>query len=329
LIPDTTTRPPLIVIVGPTAVGKTELAIQLAERLDGEIVSADSRLFYRGMDVGTAKPSAAEMARVRHHLINVAKPDENWSLAVFQAAAREAIDDIHQRGKLPFLVGGTGQYIRAVTEGWTPPGVIPDPQLRSVLEALAQEHGLYWLHDKLRVLDPSAAEKIDARNVRRTVRALEVIFSTGRQFSAQGGVSDSPYRLTSIGLMRPRPELYARVDQRIESMFANGLLNEVQTLLEKGYSPTLPTMSAIGYRESIAMLQGAMTLDEAKTRIRKLTRIFVRRQSNWFKENDPQIAWFEMGAGTAAEVENYLRKTLIEGGFDTCPGGRCQGTAAG
>jgi tRNA dimethylallyltransferase len=302
-----------MVIVGPTAVGKTELAIQLAERLDGEIVSADSRLFYRGMDVGTAKPSAAEMARVRHHLIDVANPDENWSLAVFQAAAREAIDDIHRRGKLPFLVGGTGQYIRAVTEGWTPPEVIPNPQLRSALEALAQAYGPYWLHDKLRVLDPSAAEKIDARNVRRTVRALEVIFSTGRRFSAQGGVSDSPYRLTSIGLMRPRPELYARVDQRIETMFANGLLNEVQTLLEKGYSPTLPTMSAIGYRESIAVLQGAMTLDEAKTRIRKLTRIFVRRQSNWFKENDPQIAWFEMGAGITTEVENYLRKTLIEG----------------
>jgi len=309
--PDTPKLFPLIVIVGPTAVGKTELAIQLAERLDGEIVSADSRLFYRGMDIGTAKPSAAEMARARHHLIDVADPDENWSLSVFQAAAREAIDDIHRRGKLPFLVGGTGQYVRAVTEGWTPPEVIPNPQLRSALEALAQEYGPYWLHDKLGVVDPAAAEKIDARNVRRTVRALEVIFSTGRRFSAQGGVSDSPYRLTSVGLMRPRPELYARVDQRIESMFANGLLNEVQTLLDKGYSPTLPTLSAIGYRECVAVLQGAMTLDEAKTQIRKLTRIFVRRQGNWFKENDPQIAWFEMGEGTTAEVETYLRKTLI------------------
>ena len=251
------------------------------------------------------------MARVRHHLIDVANPDENWSLAVFQAAARAAIDDIHHRGKLPFLVGGTGQYVRAVTEGWTPPEVIPNPQLRSVLEALAQEYDPYWLHDKLRVLDPSAAEKIDARNVRRTVRALEVIFSTGRRFSAQGGVSDSPYRLTSVGLIRPRPELYARVDQRIESMFANGLLKEVQTLLDQGYAPTLPTMSAIGYRECVAVLQGAMTLDEAKTQIRKLTRIFVRRQSNWFKENDPQIAWFEMGAGTTAKVETYLRKKTV------------------
>ncbi len=312
MTPDTP-PPPLIVIVGPTAVGKTELAIQLAERLDGEIVSADSRLFYRGMDIGTAKPSAAEMARVRHHLIDVANPDENWSLAVFQDAAREAIDDIHHRGKLPLLVGGAGQYIRAVTQGWTPPAVTPDPQLRSVLEALAREHDPYWLHDKLRVLDPAAAGKIDARNVRRTVRALEVIFSTGQRFSALGGASDSPYRLASVGLMRPRPELYERVDQRIESMFEKGLLNEVQSLLEKGYAPNLPTMSAIGYRECVAVLQGAMTLDEAKTQIKKLTRIFVRRQGNWFKENDPQITWFEMGAETLTEVENYLRKKLTEG----------------
>src|SRR5688572_19192804 len=141
---------PLILIVGPTGVGKTDLAIQLAQALNGEIVSADSRLFYRGMDIGTAKPSAAEMARVRHHLIDVANPDEIWSLAVFQKAAHEAINDIHRRGKLPLLVGGTGQYIRAVTLGWLPPEVQPDPRLRSVLESLVSQHGEYWLHDKLR-----------------------------------------------------------------------------------------------------------------------------------------------------------------------------------
>src|SRR5512137_1118701 len=171
-------KPPLIVIVGPTAVGKTELTLRLAERLNGEIVSADSRLFYRGMDIGTAKPSAAELARVPHHLIDVANPDQTWSLAVFQQKARQAIDGIHQRGRLPFLVGGTGQYIRAVTEGWTPPEVHPDERLRSVLEKLKNEKGsvgIYWLHDKLRTLDPISAEKIDARNFRRTIRALEVI----------------------------------------------------------------------------------------------------------------------------------------------------------
>jgi len=301
---------PLILIVGPTAVGKTELALQLAKRLDGEIVSADSRLFYRGMDIGTAKPSAAERARVRHHLIDVADPDETWSLAVFQQAAQKAISEIHQRGKLPFLVGGTGQYVRAVTQGWTPPSVTPDPRLRSVLDRLAQENGPYWLHDKLNVIDPVAADKIDARNIRRTVRALEVIFSTGQRFSAQGGAADSPYRLTSIGLKRPRPELYERIDQRIESMFEKGFLGEVQRLLEKGYSPDLPTMSAIGYRECVAVLQGTLTLDEAKTQIKKLTRIFVRRQGNWFKESDPQIRWFDMREGTLDEAESYLREKI-------------------
>ncbi len=303
-------KAPLILIVGPTGVGKTELAIQLALRLNGEIVSADSRLFYRGMDIGTAKPSAAELAQVRHHLIDVANPDETWSLAVFQQAAREAINDIHSRGKLPLLVGGTGQYIRAVTQGWTPPEVRPDPRLRSVLEALAVEHGQYWLREKLMILDPPAAEKIDARNVRRTVRALEVIFTSGRPFSTQRGVSDSPYRLIGIGLKRPRPELYERIDQRIEAMFANGLLNEVQSLLEKGYPADLPTMSAIGYRECVAVLQGEMSLEEAKTQMKRLTRIFVRRQGNWFKHDDAEIKWFEMGDKTDQDVEAYLRQKL-------------------
>jgi tRNA dimethylallyltransferase len=303
-------KPPLVLIVGPTAVGKTELAIQLAQRLNGEIVSADSRLFYRGMHIGTAKPSAAELAQVRHHLIDVANPDETWSLAIFQEAAREAINDIHSHGKLPLLVGGTGQYIRAVTQGWTPPEVRPDPRLRSALEALAHEHGIYWLHDKLKILDAPAAEKIDARNVRRSIRALEVIFTTGQPFSTQRGVSDSPYRLVGVGLKRPRPELYERVDKRIEAMFENGLLNEVQNLLNKGYAADLPTMSAIGYRECVAVLRGEMTLEQAKTQIKRITRIFVRRQGNWFKEDDPEIRWFEMGPETLKDVEDYLRKGL-------------------
>ena len=164
-------KPPLSLIVGPTAVGKTELAIQLAERLNGEIVSADSRLFYRGMDIGTAKPTREEQARVPHHLIDLADPDEILSLAVFQQKAREVITDIHTRNKIPFLVGGTGQYIRAVTEGWTPPEVEPDERLREEFEKMKEEKGIYWLHDKLRSLDPDAAQKIDPRNYRRTIRA--------------------------------------------------------------------------------------------------------------------------------------------------------------
>jgi len=302
--------PPLIVIVGPTAVGKTELAIQLAERLNGEIVSADSRLFYRGMDIGTAKPSAAEMARVPHHLIDVANPDETWSLAVFQQQASLAIEGIQRRGKLPFLVGGSGQYIRAVTQGWTPPEVQADPRLRSVLEDLAGQYSVYWLHDKLKILDPAAAEKIDARNLRRTIRALEVIFTTGLRFSTQRGVSDSPYKLISIGLSRPRPALYARIDERIDLMFENGLLDEVNKLLQEGYPADLPSMSAIGYREAVAVVQEQMTLDEAKMRMKHSTRVFVRRQGNWFKEEDEQIRWFEMDAGVLEAVQRHIEGAL-------------------
>ena len=301
---------PLVVIVGPTAVGKTELAIQLAERLNGEIISADSRLFYRGMNIGTAKPSPEEMARVPHHLIDVANPDETWSLAIFQQKAREIITGLHQKHKLPFLVGGTGQYIRAVTEGWTPPEVQPDPRLREILEALVTQYSPTWLHDKLRILDPISADKIDARNIRRTIRALEVIFTSGRPFSTQRGASVSDYQLIMIGLKRPRPELYARIDERIESMFANGLLDEVKALLAQGYSADLPGMSAIGYREAVAVVQEKMTLEDAKIQMKRFTRVFVRRQGNWFKEEDAQIKWFEMNGETIHAAEDYIKICL-------------------
>jgi tRNA dimethylallyltransferase len=304
-------KPVLVVIVGPTAVGKTEISLQLAEGLGGEIVSADSRLFYRGMDIGTAKPTPAERLHIPHHLIDVAYPDETWSLAVFQLAAVEAIADIHRRGKLPFLVGGTGQYIHAVTHDWSPPATQPNPRLRSVLEALAKTHGNDWLHKRLTLLDPPAAQVIDPRNLRRTVRALEVIFSTGRRVSDQRGKGESPYRLLEIGLIRPRPELYARVDARIEDMFTSGLLDEVRRLLAKGYSPDLPSMSAIGYRECIAVLRGEMRLEEAKLSMRKLTRTFVRRQANWFKAEDAEINWYDPGGAILDHIEKMIRFFLV------------------
>jgi tRNA dimethylallyltransferase len=303
----TANKLPLLLIVGPTAVGKTELAIQLAERLNGEIVSADSRLFYRGMDIGTAKPSREELARVPHHLIDIADPDEILSLAVFQQKAEEAIAGIHSRHKLPFLVGGTGQYVRAVTQGWSPPEVQPDEKLRAELEKEKEEKGIYWLHEKLQVLDPQAAEKIDARNYRRTIRALEVILTTGRKFSEQRGQGESPYQLITVGLIRPRAELYERVDQRIESMFANGFVEEVNGLLAKGYSPSLPTMSAIGYRECVQVIQGELTEEQAKAEIRHTTRVFVRRQANWFKETDPEIKWFRVEDAVVDQVESFVR----------------------
>lgn len=305
------TKQSLILIVGPTAVGKTELAIRLAENLGGEIISADSRLFYRGMDVGTAKPSKEELARVPHHLIDIVNPDETLSLAVFQQRAQTIISEIHSRGKLPFLVGGTGQYIRAVTQGWIPPEVTPNEQLRNALEKMKEEKGIEWLHDRLRALDVKAAENIDARNYRRTIRALEVIFTTGRKFSEQRGQGDSPYHLISIGLARPREELYRRVDERIDAMFANGFIDEVKGLLAQGYSSELPSMSAIGYRECVGVIKGELTIEQAKTEMKRITRVFVRRQSNWFKESDPQIRWFNPADQNAVQdVEEYVRNAI-------------------
>jgi tRNA dimethylallyltransferase len=297
---------PLVVIVGPTSVGKTELAIRLADHLNGEIVSADSRLFYRGMDIGTAKPTPEERSRVPHHLIDVADPRETWSLSVFQQAAVTAISGI--RARLPFLVGGTGQYIHAVTNGWLPPTVVPNQQLRAILEVLASTRGNDWLHHWLIILDPLSAKSIDPRNVRRTIRALEVIFSTGHKFSMQRGHNLSPYRLLTIGLTCPRKELYFRVDARIEAMFSSGFLEEVKHLLESGCTPDMPSLSAIGYRECVQVLQGKLSVDQAKVQMRKLTRIFVRRQANWFKLEDLGIHWFTVSELSTPNIENLVKQ---------------------
>lgn len=304
-------RPPLVVILGPTAVGKSEISIQLAERLNGEIVSADSRLFYRGMDIGTAKPTLAERSRVPHHLIDVAAPDQVWSLAVFQQHAREAIAGVHRRNRLPFLVGGTGQYVRSVTHGWDLPQVAPHPPLRAAMQRWSADVGADGLHDRLTVVDPQAARTIDPRNLRRTMRALEVILVTGRRFSEQRRSGLSSYRLLLLGLSRPRSELYARIDARIDAMMAAGFVLEVQSLLQKGYSPELPAFSAIGYREIVAHLGGQLTLDEAVTGIKRATRTFVRRQANWFKADDPQIHWFQVGGNTVDQMVHCIESCLF------------------
>jgi tRNA dimethylallyltransferase len=298
---------PLILLVGPTAVGKTELSIRLAERLDAEIISADSRLFYRGMDIGTAKPSLSERRGVPHHLIDVADPDEIWSLAMFQQAANQTISAIHARGKIPMLVGGTGQYIRSVTQGWAPPAQEPDERLRTVLERIGQDVGPFELHRRLTRIDPCAAGHIEPQNLRRTVRALEVILKTGRRFSDQRQTSPSPYSILTIGINRPRPELYQRIDARIQMMLDQGFQQEVQTLLARGYSPDLPNLSAIGYREMIAVIQGKISLDEAIVLMKRYTRQFVRRQANWFKSDDPTIHWFDAATVLVEQVEEFIQ----------------------
>jgi tRNA dimethylallyltransferase len=300
----------LITIVGPTAVGKTAAAIELAARLDGEIVSADSRLLYRGMDIGTAKPSAEERIRILHHLIDVTNPDQAWSLAQFQGAARQAIGEIHSRGRLPFLVGGTGQYIRAVLESWVIPSGEPNLRLRVILEEWARTIGPEGLHARLATLDPLAAGSIDYRNLRRTVRAMEVILLTGRPFSGQRRAGPPEYRALLLGLSMPRPLLYARIDARIDAMVSAGLALEVNRLLSQGYSPRLPALSAIGYLEIAEHLQGSISLEEAIRRIKQRTRQFVRRQANWFKAQDRNIHWFEVGPGMLDTMEERIRHWL-------------------
>ncbi len=301
---------PLVVIVGSTAVGKTEIAIQVAEQVGGEIVSADSRLFYKGMDIGTAKPGPEERLHAAHHLMDVFEPDQPWSLAGYQLKAMEVIREVQQRGRLPLLVGGSGQYVRAVVEGWLPPAQAADPRLRAALEAWGRQVGPSELHRRLAILDPAAAQVIDAPNLRRTVRALEVIFLSGVRFSDQRRKTSRPFDTLMIGLTRPRDELYARVDARIEGMLAAGFVEEVRGLLEKGYSPDLPTLSAIGYREICAYLAGKMSMDEAIVQMKRLTRRYVRQQGAWFREEDEFIHWFRVEDDTAVKVVELVKDWL-------------------
>lgn len=285
------TGEPLIVIWGPTAVGKTGLALDVAQALGGEIVGADSRQVYRRMDIGTAKPDAAQQARVRHHLIDVVDPDENLSLSQYLKLAYAAIGDVHTRGKLPLLVGGTGQYITALVEGWTAPEVPPDNVLRAELEAFAAAHGAQALHNRLRALDDAAADAIDYRNVRRVVRALEVCTLTGEKFSAQQRRTPPPYRIYAMGLTLERQRLYAQANARVDAMLAQGWLDEVRALLDAGYARTLPAMSGLGYRQLAAHLLDGMPLVDAVTLTQHATHDFIRRQYTWFRGHDHATLW--------------------------------------
>jgi tRNA dimethylallyltransferase len=298
----------LLVLVGPTAVGKTAAAIELASQLDAEIVSADSRYLYRGLDIGTAKPTAAELSRVPHHLIDVTTPDRPWSLSQYQAAAYAAIDGIRRRGRLPLLVGGTGQYIRALTEGWVLPPGEPEGTVRAALEQTLAQEGLPALVERLRRLDPESAAQVDLRNPRRVVRALEVVLATGESFSVQRRKQPPPYPVVVLGLARPRPELYARIDARIDQMLADGLVAEVRGLAAQGYGWELPAMSALGYRQLGAYLRGECSLGEAVTQLRRDTRQFVRRQANWFKLTDPAIHWFQAGEDVVEAMAGLVRR---------------------
>lgn len=294
----------LVAIIGPTAVGKTEAALWLSERLAVEVVSADSRQVYRGMNIGTAKPSAEERSRLPHHLVDILDPDEPFTLAQYQALAYSAIDDILARGRLPLLVGGTGLYVRAVTEGLRIPTVPPDLDLRRQLFTQAGKLGETALHERLRAIDPQAADRIDARNVRRVVRALEVCLKTGRPISSQQHREPPPYQILSIGLTMPRAMLYERVDRRVDRMIQNGLVEEVRKLMARGYGYHLPSMSGLGYRQIGMYLRGEVSLEDAIRLIKRDTRKFIRHQYNWFRPNDENIHWFDLSSA-AAPAEQY------------------------
>lgn len=300
-----TTR--LLVLAGPTASGKTALAMALAERFDGEIISADSRQIYRLMDIGTAKPTQAERARAPHHLLDVVWPDESYSLAQYQADATRAIADVWARGHLPLLVGGTGLYVRAVVDGLAIPAVPPQPELRAQLYSDAEQRGPLALHARLAALDPAGAARIDATNVRRLVRALEVCLVTGQPFSAQQGARPTPYTPLLLGLNTERARLYAWADHRVEGMLAAGLLAEVAALVARGYTWDLPALSSLGYRELGAHLRGEAPLAEATARMKLATHAYIRRQLTWFRP-DERIHWLD--AADQGLVEDATRRVV-------------------
>lgn len=296
--------PSLVVLWGPTGSGKTALAIRLAQALGGEIVSADSRQVYRRMDIGTAKPTPAERAAAPHHLIDVIDPDQPFSLAEYQRAANATIRAIQDRRRLPLLVGGTGQYITAVVEGWGIPEVPPNPGRRADLEAFAAAHGPDALHRRLAEVDPAAASRIDARNVRRVVRALEVYAETGTPITELQRRAPPPWRVLHLGLTLPRDVLYARIDARVDQMIPAGLLAEVRDLLDAGYTWECPAMSGLGYVQWRPFLEGRASLDEVIAAIKHATHAYARRQTTWFKGHDAGTRWFDL---TQAEPEAVVR----------------------
>jgi tRNA dimethylallyltransferase len=305
----------LVAIIGPTAVGKSELALHLAQYFSLEIISADSRQVYRYMDIGTNKPSLAERASVLHHIIDVIEPDEDFSLAMYHQLATEALKAIKQKGKLPLLVGGSGLYVWSLVEGWKIPQVPPDLKLRRQLEARAEQEDSQSLYQELQDIDPVAAAKINPSNIRRIIRALE-IYQTTVQPPSQLQRKEAPgFPIMVIGLTRKRSELYRKIDWRADKMIQMGLVEEVEQLLKKDYSPALPSMSGIGYKQIGQFLRGEMTLPQAIDKIKYETHRLARHQYAWFRLSDNRIHWFDTSEAEAKASIATLNKVkgLIEG----------------
>jgi tRNA dimethylallyltransferase len=300
----------LIAVIGPTAVGKTRLALRLAQHFSGEIVNADSRQVYRFMDIGTAKPTKAERILVPHHLIDIVNPDEPFSLALYKTLTNEVIDNIYQRHKLPLLVGGSGLYIWSLIEGWLIPEVPPDIEFRRQWENIAWEKGVDVVYNELKKVDPIAATRIMPTNLRRIIRALEIHQGTGRPPSEVWHKQPPPFTTKIIGLTADRQTLYSMIDSRVDEMITNGLVDEVKNLIANGYSLDLPSMSGIGYHQIGMFLQNKITLPDAVQRIKYETHKFARKQYAWFHLNDTRIYWFDI-YGTIQEPIDNLVKTII------------------
>ena len=303
--------PRIVVLVGPTAVGKTALSIDIAEQFDAEIVNVDSRLFYRGMDIGTAKPTLDERRGVPHHLLDFLEPNDPISLAVVQDMAFAAIDDVLDRGKLPLIVGGTPQYVNAIVENWKIPRVEPNPELRERLEQEEKEDpGI--LIGRLREVDPAGAEKHQG-NTRRIIRALEVYEATGTPITELQGKGDPRYNALELELWRPREDLYARIDQRAMDQIENGLVDEVKSLLAEGANPTAGSFSAIGYRQVLPYLAGDATIEEVIERLQLDCHRLVRHQETWWRKNPRLIRIDMQHADARSQVMQRIASFVTEG----------------
>ena len=283
----------LVAIVGPTASGKSAIALALAQRLGGEIVNADSRQVYAGMEIGTAAPSAAEKRLVRHHLYGFRDPRENYSLALYQRDARAALDAIWARDQFAWLIGGTGQYAWGLLENWSVPEVAPDEALRAKLGAFAQTLGAEALHEQLRAIDPIAADQIDARNIRRVIRAIEVFEHTGVPISTWQTKSNPDFEFLLFSMRSTLDLIDERIGRRVDAMFEAGFEAEVAALLTAGVSSTEGAMSSIGYREVTQLIRGELTRGEAIESTKRATRRLARRQAQWFRKEDRRITWVD------------------------------------
>ncbi|MBE3520339.1 MAG: tRNA (adenosine(37)-N6)-dimethylallyltransferase MiaA [Firmicutes bacterium] len=306
-------RKGIVVITGPTASGKSRLALDLAELFPVEIISADSMQVYRGMDIGTDKPSPDERRRVPHHLIDIKDPDEEWSVREFQERSRRAIEEIRARGRYPMIVGGTGFYIRALLRGFPLDDAGPDPIFREEMRRVAREKGTQYLHNMLKQVDPETAERVHPNDEKRIIRALEYYKATGKPISLRLKVSpkEATFDALVLGLRWSREELRQRIEARVHQQFKRGFVQEVRNLLEKGYSRDLPSMSGLGYREVTDFLYGLTTEEECKRLICRNTARFAKRQFTWFAR-EPDMVWIECGGGKPWEdVVDEARK-LIE-----------------